>query len=997
MLTFAEWVRQRRKALDLTQAMLAERVSCAVITIKKIEQEMRRPSRELAELLADHLAIPPQEREAFLRLARGEYIETLVRYPETPPPVEPPAVESAPPIVCVAREPELAQLEAHLVATLHRSGRIVFITGEAGQGKTTLLAEFARRAQQQISDLVVANGNCDAYAGVGDPYLPFRDLIAQLTGDVNARGIAGTLPQEQARRLWAALPRTIEALLDHGPDLLDLFVSTAELRSRLASADAQVGASWARLAAQLAERQTPLAPPQQRQVFEQMTQVLYTLAARHPLLLILDDLHWTDRASAALLFHLGRRLGNSRILILGAYRPSEVHLEPLEPDAPESAHPLVPVLHELKRRYGDIEIDLGHTANERRRAFVDALLDQMPNRLDEEFRTTLFQHTRGHPLFTVELLRELFEQKALAEDETGAYVEAAAIEWTTLPARVEAVIAHRIGRLPAALQEALQVASVEGETFTAEVVAQVKEAAPAQLIRQLSSVADRQHRLVQSLASERVGGRLRSPYRFRHILFQKYLYNSLDPAERTYLHEAVGHALEEIFAGETEPLAVQLAYHFEMAGLTAKAIEYLCQAAERATRFAAYEEPIAHLNRGLSLLRKLPVTPERARQELRLQILLGVSMVAAKGWSAPEVQRAYERANALAQQVGELEQLVGILFGHYSFSHVGGNVQTSLAIGRHCLKLLKEQDDAALQVAGHFMTLSPLIHQGEFRTARLHAQHSLAAYGRLRRPFPLATFTMELGIFTLAYDAHGAWYLGNVDTALAECRQAVILARDLSHPFSLVVAEAYLAMLHGFRREWSQAERWIASINALSAVHGFPYYRAWAAYLLGWALAEQGELAQGIARMEEGMAEFRAMRTGLRQSFYLAHLGMAQARAGDPATGLHLLAEALDAAHQSGERCHEAEIWRLRGEVCAMQGESAEIIEGYYLRAIAIAQQQEAKSLELRAAVSLARLWQGQGRRAAAVQRLAPVYEWFTEGFETPDLQEATALLDELR
>jgi predicted ATPase len=606
----------------------------------------------------------------------------------------------------------------------------------------------------------------------------------------------------------------------------------------------------------------------------------------------------------------------------------------------------------------------------------------------------LFRRTGGHPLFTVELLREMRARGDIVQDAVGAYVEGEQVDWDTLPSRVEAVIAHRFSRLPAAVQEALKVASIEGESFTAEVIAQVLAVGGAQIVRQLSA-ADRQHRLVRSLGSDRLGEQPLSHYRFRHILFQSYLYEILGPAERSYLHEAVGRALEQIYAGQTESVAVQLAYHFEMAGLATKAVEYLRQAGERATQLSAYEETIAHLTRGLSLLHALPDSLERIRQELRLEILHGVSLLALKGLSAEETKDAYERAGALAQRAGELDQLVAVLYGQFSVSFVGGNIQTALALGKQCLDLAKRQDDPSLLVAGYWTTMAPSIHLGAFKTAEAHAQQALEAYERLRHPFPFATFTVELGVFTLAYDAHCAWYLGKADTALAHGRQAVQVAERRSHPFSLTVAQAYLAMLHGYRREWPQAYEWAEAAELLSTKHNFPYYQAWATFVRGWALAEQGQLDQGIALMKQGMADFRAMRTGLREPFYLALLGEAYAKQGNSQTGLQLFAQALAAAERSGERCYEAEIWRLRGELTKLQGEATDAVEACYTQALATARQQEAKSLQLRAAASLAQLWHEQGNHPEAHCVLSETYAWFSEGFDTADLQEAKALLDE--
>lgn len=295
------------------------------------------------------------------------------------------------------------------------------------------------------------------------------------------------------------------------------------------------------------------------------------MAVRHPLLLWLDDLQWTDGASAALLFHLGRRLAGSRILIIGAYRASEVARRHPEPDEQPEQHPLAPVVHEFIRRYGEVEIDLGRRDPAIGRSFVHALLDREPNRLGEPFREALFQRTRGHPLFTVELLREMQARGDLVQNVTGHWQEGATVDWQALPARVEAVIAQSIGRLPAQLQESLKVASVAGESFTAEVVARVQGIDERQLVRQLSGVADRQQRLVRSQGSQRQGEQMLSHYRFGHALFQQYLYQNLDETERVYLHEAVGRALEYLYREETEMVAVQLAHHFQTAGRVAMA------------------------------------------------------------------------------------------------------------------------------------------------------------------------------------------------------------------------------------------------------------------------------------------------------------------------------------------------------------------------------------------------------------------------------------------
>jgi len=526
-------------------------------------------------LLAVELGVEPaKETTRLYEQIRDGKLEVPVR-PRVPLPalaVEPPsflkeeeavAVERP---VFVAREAELAQLGAFLDLALAGQGRVVFVTGEAGTGKTALVQEFTGRAQEEHADLVVAGGNCNAHTGIGDPYLPFREILRLLIGDVEGRWAAGAIAREHARRLWNTLPLTAQALLDDGPDLIGTFVPGASLVER-GVACAPEGADWLTAVAELVERKAaiPGAPsPDQSALFQQYTGVLQALGRQAPLVLVVDDLQWADLGSISLLFHLGRQLPGNRILIVGAYRSEEVAL-----GRDGERHPLEPVVNEFQLDFGDIAVDLGDAES---REFVEALLDSEANRLGVEFRQMLYQQTHGHPLFTVELLRGMQERGDLVQDQAGRWIEGPALDWETLPARVEAVIAERIGRLPQPLRGALRAASVEGEVFTAEVVARVRAADEEEMMARLSGELDRRHRLVRAQGILRRDGQRLSRYRFRHILFQKYLYNKLDRVERVHLHEGVGTTLEDLYGEGAEEIAVELARHFEAAGVLDKAV-----------------------------------------------------------------------------------------------------------------------------------------------------------------------------------------------------------------------------------------------------------------------------------------------------------------------------------------------------------------------------------------------------------------------------------------
>ena len=584
------------------------------------------------DLLRDELGVEPtEETVALYEAIRGGACnrkqgnkETETRDSVAPLPrplVYLSPVSPTPPFV--AREVQLARLDASLQQAFAGTGGVAFVAGEAGSGKTTLLGEFARQAMEAHAGLVVATGCCNAITGIGavtgigDSYLPFREILQLLSGDIEAKRASAALTPEHTRRLWAILPDTISALIEAGPDLLDTFVPRASLvlRAEAFAGQAMRGA-WKNQLSRL--RQPPGGEPRNRQfalqqadLFGQVTRVLQLLARSHPLLLILDDLQWADAGSTSLLFHLGRRLKGSRILVVAAYRPDAIAAHPAD-----GRHPLASVVNELQRVSGDRSIDLDQCEG---RPFVEALLDAEPNRLSAGFHAQLVRHTEGHPLFTVELFRGLQEGGDLVHDAEGRWVEGPALHWETLPARVEAVIAERIGRLPDRCRALLAAASVEGEEFTAEIIARVLGVDESAIRQCLDGELGDRHRLVAAVSVRRLGVRKRSRYRFRHHLFQCYLYNHLDAVKRVHLHEAVGNALEELCGAppdDLDALAPRLAWHFEMAGLFGRAATYYLQAGRRAARLAGHEDAIGHLTHGLALLKRAPDSPDLTRLNL---------------------------------------------------------------------------------------------------------------------------------------------------------------------------------------------------------------------------------------------------------------------------------------------------------------------------------------------------------------------------------------------
>jgi len=579
--------------------------------------------RDLAEELGVEPA--PQTTRLYDQIRKGE-LEPSTAAPAQVRDLEPPRglpgflqqdCDAVEPPVFVARERELARLNAHLEEALASHGQVVFVTGGPGRGKTALLAEFGRRAMEAHPDLLVASGNCNAYSGVGDPYLPFREVMAMLTGDVEARWLAGAVSTVQARRLWNALPWTIQSLLHHGPHFTGTLLAGQALLSRAAlwSATTAAGphsAPWLhRLRRRVEHKRADAGGTEQSHLFQQVTNLLRNLAETYPLLLVLDDLQWADPASISLLFHLGRRLEGARILIAGAYRGEEVALGRLSTGSEQVAqHPLEKVLSEFKRTYGEVWLHLAETGESERRPFVDALLDTEPNHLGEDFRRELARRAGGHPLFTVELVRAMQARGDLVQDGSGFWAEGPVLNWETLPARVEGAIEARIARLEPELREILSVASVEGEGFAVQVLAQVQGSEEGVLLQQLAQDLARRHRLVMEQAEVQIGPRRLSRFKFSHVLVQNYVYRQLSQGERRLLHGKVAAALESCYGERVDEFAVQLAHHHSRAGDDGRALSYFTRSAENAHRVYANEEACVHYTHALDAAQRVSADAE---------------------------------------------------------------------------------------------------------------------------------------------------------------------------------------------------------------------------------------------------------------------------------------------------------------------------------------------------------------------------------------------------
>jgi tetratricopeptide (TPR) repeat protein/transcriptional regulator with XRE-family HTH domain len=846
IISFGYWVQQRRKVLDLTRLELAQRVGCAPITIKKIERDERRPSRQIANLLADHLVIPDPDRDKFIRMARGEFVAStisslgLVSLPaflRTPDALV--KREDSP---LVAREGELARLETHLSTALTGKGGIVFVTGEAGSGKTFLAQEFARQAQEKYPHLVVANGNCNAHTGVGDPYLPFREVLELLTGEIETRWVAGLMSQTYAQRLWDMVPHAVQALTDVGSELVDRFVSGSALVARAEAASPGTSGPLAQLKSLVARHRASQSPAhlQQSDLFAQYTRVLQTLARQKPLLLIVDDLQWADVGSIGLLFHLARRLEGHRILVVGLYRPSDIRLGRFSTNSGEpERHPLEPVINELQGQFGNIQIVLDQAEGKQ---FVEAFLDTEPNRLGAGFREALFRQTGGHALFTVEMLRGLQARGDLVQDEQGQWTEGVILDWQTLPARVEGVIKERINRLPMKLQEVLKVASVEGEVFTADVVARVQGLDERQMINQLGSVLDRQQRLIRMQGTQQLGTKQVSHYRFRHILFQQFLYESLAEAERVYLHRAIGNELERLHGEQADSIAPQLARHFALAGDHQRALGYATRAGDMAAAAHAYVEAVSHYSQALEITRRHEASSQKlAHLYTELGRVLELNSQYNQALITYEKMEtvAHQRSDRHLQLAARMAQVT--LFSTFTSVHDPARAES---LGEQTLALARELDDQVAEAKILWVLVFIYLNTNRVWQAIDCGERSLALARQLDLREQMAYCLNDLGSHCYLVD-------GPLDRAITVLNEACLLWRELDNLPMLANSMAASSLVQTYAGEYSQAlalsEEAFQISQSIDNLWGQSYSRIFVGYVY-W---ERGEPDRAVAVMEE--------------------------------------------------------------------------------------------------------------------------------------------------
>jgi predicted ATPase len=486
-------------------------------------------------------------------------------------------------------------------------------------------------------------------------------------------------------------------------------------------------------------------------------------------------------------------------------------------------------------------------------------------------------------------------------------------------------------------------------------------------------------------------------YRFKHALIQDAAYQSLLRSTRQQYHQRIAQVLEARFPEVCETQPELLAQHYTAAGCPEPAVRYWQQAGQHASDRSANLEAVSHLTTGIELLTTLPETPERTQHAVTLYIALGAALQMAKGQAGPEVEHAYTQARVLCQQVGETPDLVPVLVGLWRFHNVRSQFHTARELGDTLLGLAQQAHDPALAVVAHYALGVAWWWLGALPAARQHLEEGIACYTPDQRRVPAFHMGQDPGVGCRANAARTLWLLGYPAQALVHLHEALAVAHELSHPYSLAFAWCVAAFVFQFCRDVPAVHQHAEAAVALSTAQGFPQWAAMGRSLRGWALAMQGQGEEGMAQVRQEISAYRATGTTLAAPYFYTLQADICDHLGHIEDGLQALTEAHALVEQYEDRWWEAEIHRLRGVLLLQQpGTPPAEAEACFQHALDVARRQEAKALELRAAMSLARLWQQQGKQGEARELLAPIYGWFTEGFDTADLQEAKALLEEL-
>jgi class 3 adenylate cyclase/predicted ATPase len=847
----------------------------------------------------------------------------------------------------VGREPELGLLRAHWEQAKTGAGQVVLVGGDPGIGKSRLVQELTEQLKHE--GVTRLEFRCSPYHQ-NSAFYPIIDRLQRL------------LQFDREDTPQAKLSKLQQALAQYRFPQAD----TLPLLAALLSLPHPQGCAPLTFSPQKQKQKTQ----------EALVAWLREEAERNAVYNAWEDVHWADPSTLELLQLYLEQIPTTRVFTVLTFRPDFV------PPWGSRSYLTQLTLSRLGRQQ------------------VETMVEKVTGgkSLPAEVVQQIVAKTDGVPLFVEELTKMVLES-GLLKEEDGYYVGAhggAPILPLAIPSTLQDSLMARLDRL-ASVKEIAQVGATLGREFSYELLHAVSPFDEAMLQQGLRQLVEAELIYQRGLPPQ-------ATYLFKHALIQDTAYQSLLKSKRRQLHQETAQVLEKRFTEIKDTQPELLAHHYTEAGLLAQAIPYWQQAGQNAIRRSANVEAVSHLSKGLELLKTLPDIPGHPQQELTLQLALAAPLMATKGWAHPEVARSYSRARELCQQVGETPQLFPALWGQWGFYFIGGELQTARELGEQLLRIAQNVQDPALLVEGHHALWPALFFLGEFALTRAHLEQGIALYDSQQHGSRAFFYGgHDPGVCCQDFWALILYFLGYPDQALKKVHEALTLARELSHPLSLAVTLYYAARLHQARRERQEAQEQAETLIALSREQEFALMLAWGIIYRGWALAEQGQVEEGIAQIRQGLTASQATGAEVARPHFLALLAESCGKGGQTEEGLSALTEALGIVHKNGEREYEAELYRLRGELMLAQSSVQRLAssvqkeaEECFLKAIEIARRQQAKSLELRAATSCARLWHQQGKPKEAHAMLAEIYNWFTEGFDTKDLQEAKTLLEEL-
>ena len=837
----------------------------------------------------------------------------------------------------VGREEEIGLLLKRWEQAAEGEGQIVLLSGDAGVGKSRILRAFRERLEDESHSRVLYY--CSAYHRNSALY-PAIDQLERALRFARDEGPAKKLDKLEAVLGDLALP-----VADIAPILASLLSLPLEGRYQLLE----------------------LAPQQLKaRTLEANIAVIEAMAARAPVLMVVEDAHWIDPSTAELLGLLMERLLSARVLLVLTFRP--------EFEPPWSGQPHL-TLHALNR-LGRKETTAMVAEVTGGKALPDEVLDQIVAKTD------------GVPLYVEELTKTVLESGVLEETANG-YVVTAPLQPLAIPASLQDSLMARLDRL-APVKEVAQLAAVLGRTFGRELLEAVSALDGAVLDDALGE-------LVKSGLVYRRGLAPYETYEFKHALVQDAAYQSLLKSTRQQHHGRIAQVIEEGFpeTAENEPEIV--ASHFTEAALAEKAVEYWRRAGERASTRSANAEAEVHLKQGLSLCEQMPEGLERERAELELHLLLGPVLLNNQGWASTEVGEVYTRADELCQRLDDHDRSFIAAWGLWINKQQQAKFETAIDIADRLLDIAQRDNNEEHILQAHHSAWTSRFAYEELESVIVHTEAGLRLYDKDRhRSHSVRYGGHDPGVCCRLMGGIARLIAGLPTQGRNLTVDSVDLARELDHPFSLALALSFSGTSHLFLGEPEQVATRMDELSQVVNIHGFAPIKPNLEMLRGWAkIAVDGD-SSGIQIMEGGLAQLE--KAGLnRLSFQLAILADAFRRLGSTEPAISAIDQAIDVVASTNERRWESEIRRLKGELLEASGaEGAPEAEAFYRRAMEVAQAQGAKWFELRAAASLARLWQTQKKTAEARDLLAPIYGWFTEGSETPDLKDAKALLDEL-